>query len=238
MQRLRGNAYLEDGAIDRWQLTPDGRHESPSDYVGWHLLVLDDRNRVQGGARYVHRPADVALNNFDVKRSALASSLAWGNELHAAVEQDRIVAQSKGLHYAEVGGWALSREIRHTAEAIRTALGLFALSRLLGGTIGITTATLRNQSASILQRIGGTPINVNNVPLPSYYDPQYKCMMSILRFDSSTPDPRYEAKIERIRRDLGRAVVTCSPETADTQDLSQLASKFAEYSSIRAYPQP
>jgi hypothetical protein len=233
IQRLRGKIYLEDGAIERSQLTPDGRHESPSDHLGWHLLVLDEKNRVQGGARYVHRPADITLNDFDLKRSALASSWAWGDKLHTAVEQERIVAQKRGFHYAEVGGWALSKEIRCTPEAIRTALGLFALSRLLGGSIGITTATIRNQSASILQRIGGTAINVNDVPLPSYYDPQYKCVMTILRFDSSMPHPRYETKIERIRHDLNRAVVMCLRKSAHIEDLSRLASSVAEYDQTR-----
>ena len=40
MQRLRGRTYLQDGAVEPHQLTPDGLHQTPEDEKSWHLLML------------------------------------------------------------------------------------------------------------------------------------------------------------------------------------------------------
>jgi len=45
--------------------------------------------------------------------------------------------------------------------------------------------------------------------LPAYHDPRYKCEMTILRFDSDRPNPRYAAWIEQIRGELLSAPVIC-----------------------------
>jgi hypothetical protein len=66
---------------------------------------------------------------------------------------------------------------------------------MLGGGIGIATATRRHGSSSILRRLGGRPLVIQGTELPSYYDPQYGCEMEILRFDSEEPNPRYEVWI-------------------------------------------
>ena len=50
---------------------------------------------------------------------------------------------------------------------------------------------------------------VGRTELPSYYDPRYKCEMTILRFESDRPNPRYEAWIEQIREELLTAPVIC-----------------------------
>src|SRR6266478_4657024 len=39
-QRFRGGIYLDDGAINRGELTPDGRHVSDLDNESWHLLTI------------------------------------------------------------------------------------------------------------------------------------------------------------------------------------------------------
>ena len=41
------------------------------------------------------------------------------------------------------------------------------------------------------------------------YDPLYKCEMTILRFDSDRPNPRYEPWIEQIREELLSAPAIC-----------------------------
>jgi hypothetical protein len=92
-------------------------------------------------------------------------------------------------------------------EALRIALGAYSLSRSLGGCVGITAATRRHHSSSILRRIGGRPLTADGVELPPYYDPQYACGMEMLRFDSSFPNPRYEGWIEEIRAHLHTATV-------------------------------
>jgi len=112
------------------------------------------------------------------------------------------IARRRKVSFVEVGGWALAKERRCTGEALRTALAMYALAKILGDCVGMATATVRNRSASILRRIGGENIEHGGEPLPPYYDPQYKCQMEILRFTSSTPNPKYWRWIDQIAADL------------------------------------
>ena len=82
------------------------------------------------------------------------------------------------------------------------ALAMYSLSQELGGAIGISTATRRHCSASILRRVGGRPFACAGLELPAYYDPQFNCEMELLRFYSWAPNPRYVVWIEQIREQL------------------------------------
>ena len=44
MQRLRGAVYAKDGAIQKSDLTADGRHRSLVDERSWHVLHKNDRS--------------------------------------------------------------------------------------------------------------------------------------------------------------------------------------------------
>jgi hypothetical protein len=105
------------------------------------------------------------------------------------------LSQKLGLPYVELGGWALGEEVRGTTEALRMALTVYGLAQALGGGVGITTATQRNGSASILKRIGGLPLISGRKEIPSYFDPHYNCNMQVLRFYSWAPQPRFRASV-------------------------------------------
>src|ERR1700722_3335915 len=53
MQRLRGKAYVEDGAVRAEDLTPDGRHQLDTDTNCWHVLSVDAEDRVTACLRYL-----------------------------------------------------------------------------------------------------------------------------------------------------------------------------------------
>jgi hypothetical protein len=192
VQRLRGSIYREDEAIREEELTPDGRHVSPVDEHAWHVLAVESGGIVRGCARYLAHDPGVSFPELVVKNSALARDAQWGTRLRRAVEGEISIARSLGLAYAEVGGWAIDRSIRMGTEALRIALSTYALSRRLGGCIGLTTATVRHHSATTLQRIGGSFLESGGEPLPYYYDPQYRCEMAILKFRSAQADSRFE----------------------------------------------
>lgn len=208
-QRLRGETYLEDGAIELSQLTSDGRFCVAKDKESWHLLALNDAGEVRGCARYLAHDNRVPFAQLGVRRSALAQSKPWDQKLRWAVETDLLLARKRNYAYVELGGWALHQELRGSTEAIRIALAAYALGRNLGGCIGITAATTRHSSSSILRRIGGQSLAAGGAELPSYYDPNYRCEMSVLRFDSSLPNPRYEGWIEQIRDQIWTTPVIC-----------------------------
>ncbi|HEY4363350.1 MAG TPA: hypothetical protein VGN17_20460 [Bryobacteraceae bacterium] len=206
MQRFRGRLYLEDGAIKPSQLN-EGRHCLEIDHESWHLLVLDRTGHICGCMRYREYEVGVRFSELEVSKSAPASSSEWNQSLRGAVEAERNLSKHLGRTISEAGGWALDEEIRGTAEALRIALATFALAQELGDTIGISTVTQRHESASILRRMGGQPLEFRGTQLPAYYDPQYDCQMEILRFYSWALNPRYSIWIDEIKEQLRTAEV-------------------------------
>jgi hypothetical protein len=201
-QRLRGRIYLQDGAIETSQLTPDGRHVQKVDEMSWHLLTVDKDDRVLACTRYMSHRDGVSFPELMVSHSALAKCDVWGRPLRTAIAAELMLARQRRCSYVEMGGWAISETLRCTTEAVRMVLTVYALAQMFGGALGISTVTTRHCSASILRRIGGGPLSYGGTGLPSYYDPQYKCDMEILRFDSSRPNSRYRAWIDECRNFL------------------------------------
>lgn len=199
-QKLRGKSYLDLGALDSSQLAADGRHIYEADDRSWHLLTLDGHGQVLACLRYLAHPCHVAFSELVVAHSALAGSEEWGQPLRVAVEEELKRARLRGCSYVEMGGWAIAEALRCTTEALRMIVTAFALAQMSGGALGITSATLRSCSASILRRIGGTRLTVDGVELPAYSDPEYRSVeLEILRFDSSQPNLRYRKWMEESR---------------------------------------
>ena len=222
IQRLRGRTYLEDGAILSSQLTADGRHALPVDAPSWHIASCEPGGEVIGCARYrAHEPA-VRPEELGVWRSAAINQPHRIRELHAAIEEDIARARRRQIAFVEVGGWAIAAHRRFSAEAMQIALSTFALARGVGGCIGMTTATVRNCSSKILRKIGGHLLEPGGVTLRPYYDPQYGCEMELLRFDSTTPNPRYEPWIDQMVRSLLDVTVICANVGFATLDLPRV----------------
>lgn len=213
LQRFRGSIYLQDGAIHQSDLTPDGLHRLEADTNSWHVLALDGGGDVCGCSRYRIYPRHAPFSDLAVASSALAHSDVWGSELRLAVDRERQIAARRNASFVEVGGWAISADLRRTTEALRIALATYALAKQLGGCIGITTATVRHNSASVLRKIGGQSLVSSELSsklgsemgcdeFPRYFDPQYDCEMEILRFDSAAANPRFVPWIEQIRSEM------------------------------------
>lgn len=201
MQTLRGGVYLKDGAITATHLR-DGRHDVDLDWRSWHLLIQDEHSHLLGCARYTPHSSTKTFADLNVARSSLAQCPKWGSRLEAAVESEMDLARRKNIPYVELGGWALAESIRGTSEALRMVLAIYGLAQFLGGVVGITTATKRHSSASILRRIGGSSLAHSGSDLPTYFDPQYSCEMEVLRFHSWAPNPRYLHWIEKVKGQL------------------------------------
>jgi hypothetical protein len=154
-QKLRGSIYLADGAVQPSQLSTDGRHVQQADYDSWHVLTVDGKGAVQGCARYRHLIGNVGFDDLGVRESWLAKCEQWGGSLRTAVESEIVRAKQRGAAFSEVGGWAIAPEKRCKSEALRIAMATYSLAQILGGCVGISTATERHHSSSILRRIGG-----------------------------------------------------------------------------------
>lgn len=207
LQRMRGRVYLADGDIKPEQLTADGRHDQEADARSWHIVLKDANGSVAGCARFSPHMEPVCYGNLNAARSELAKT--EGYRLEKAIQAEIRQAEIRNLHYVEVGGWALTPELRCSTAAVTIALTAFALAELLGGCLGITTATKNHGSASILRRLGGRPLEWGGVELPAYFDPQYNCEMEILRFDSTVRNGRYAARISELRAALTKTPMIC-----------------------------
>ena len=167
MQGLRGSVYLKDGAVTRRQLSLDGLHETAEDSRSWHLLMLDSDHRVSGCAWYLEHDDRIGVQDCRVWNSPLASG-EWRGKLRAAVESEFSRARQASLRFVEVGGWAVGERNRCSADGLVLALAGYSLGQARGGCLGMTTATVRHCSSSILRRIGGSSLEAEGAALPSY----------------------------------------------------------------------
>jgi hypothetical protein len=202
MQRLRGSVYLADGAVERRQLSDDGLHRTPEDRKSWHLLMLSAAGHVTSCAWYLQHGYRTTLEQLRARRCPLRHDPAKREMFETAVQSELERARREDLPYAEVGGWAVSKQSRCTAEGLVLALAAYGLSRALGGALGMTTATVRNSSSAILRRLGGSHLDAYGVAIEPYFDQAYRCEMEVLRFDSRSPSAKYVPLIDRIQRRL------------------------------------
>ncbi|MBN9662094.1 MAG: hypothetical protein J0H49_28110 [Acidobacteria bacterium] len=207
VQRLRGRIALQEGALQASQLTADGRDASSLDARSWHLLSLGSSGRVEGCVRMLVHPRQPKFEHLNVSQTKLAKCAECGVKLRSAVESEMRVAQRVGAVVVEVGGWVLSEPMRGTPEAVRLALGVWAWGRLLGGAIGIATATIRNNSAYMLGRIGGRPLQYRGEAIPQYFEPKYGCEIQILRFESESYSNRFAPIVDSMSAELIHSVV-------------------------------
>jgi predicted GNAT family N-acyltransferase len=223
LQRLRGPVYLADGAVQPWELDEDGRYWMRDDEKAWHLVLIDAEDEVIGCARYLVHPPQTHFHKLRVSHSALARDPRWGPRLREAVERELSRAADRKFVYIEPGGWAVNRRWRNTKAAVNIVLSSYALGSILGGGLGICTATHRHESASILKRLGGNNLVTSAGDLlTTYFDPEYGCTMELLKFDSRFPAERVAPLAFDLRSRLEKSPVIMRPPTQfDLRDIQR-----------------
>lgn len=209
MQRVRGGIYVADGAITRHELSR-GRHQIPEDRNSWHLLMLDKQRQVTACVWYMQHANNASIDSLRVRTCPLARQDEWRGRFRGAIQAELARARQLGMRYAEVGGWAVAPEHRCKSEGLLLALAAYSLGRIAGGALGLTTATVRHASSTILRRIGGSQLVSDAGPVPSYYDSRYNCEMELLRFDSRHPSPKFETLIDGLTHKLAYVPVIAS----------------------------
>ena len=213
MQRLRGRAYEMDGAVNRSELTADWRHKLSIDEHSWHVLSLDANGAVIACLRYLEETHASGFEALRVRQAALS----W-----CPVQGSRFLP---GGRKGGSGGPQQLHRLRRSGRlggARRLPLGLklnlcgivlatYALLQLLGGSMPASqlrpsgTLPPLSCSASVL-----LALQSDGEEIAPYHDPQYGCLMQILRFDSRFPNPRYRASVAGFVKDLATAPVVCS----------------------------
>jgi hypothetical protein len=209
MQRLRGEAYIKDGAIRRSDLTPDGRHTLRIDEHSWHVLSLDRKGQVSACLRYLDESHAVGFESLCIRQAALAQCPEQGPTFRNAVEREMLRARQMRLGFGEVGGWAVAEGRRRTIEPVGILLATYGLLELLGSCLGVAMATFRHASSTILRKIGLASLAAGGVELTPYFDPSYGCHMEVLRFDSRFPNSRYGGWVKELAGILTESPVIC-----------------------------
>jgi len=216
LQRFRGRSYLADGALRPSDLTSDGRHQQPIDSHSWHLVIQNEVDEVVSCARYYSLP-NPSFETTLTSRSRLANQPEWRTQVRSVVENSIRLAADRGAQFAELGGWCVAESVRNTAHALRSVLSMYALGEILGGTVGLSTATTRHSSSSILQRLGAEKADWQGRPLPTYFEPMFDCDMELLQFDSSKPAPKYASQIANYQKQMRSSVrVICRGSSVPT----------------------
>jgi len=210
MQRLRGEVYLRDGAIERHELSAAGLHQTPEDDNSWHLLMLDEEGRLNSCIWYLEHDNSTAIDALRARNCWLARAPESRDTFRRAVEAELRQARSESLRFAESGGWAVAEGSRCSTEGLLLALGAFAMGNVSGGVRALATATARHCSSTILRRLGGSLLGAGGQAISSYYDPKYKCDMELLRFDSRSPNARYAEWVDYLHSELADARVICA----------------------------
>jgi len=208
MQRFRGHVYYSDGAVQAGDLI-DGRHQVSIDDRSWHVLSLDSSGRICACLRYLEESHAAGFDALWIRHAALAQSAAFSGSFRRAVEREMANARQSKIGFGEVGGWAVAESHRWTLEPLRIILATYGLLELHGGCAGVATATFRHSSATILRRIGLNSLQLDDKPLPPYYDPTYGCDMEVLFFDSRFPNPKYRDSVSELSKTLAAAPVIC-----------------------------
>ena len=221
LQKLRGSVYLDDGAVQLEQLLPDGRHQVPGDEDCWHLIMLNRQGGLSACVWYHEYENTISADQLRLRECPLAQCSSSRDTFWNAVGSQLARARSDGLRMAEVGGWAVAKESRHTLEGLLLALAGYSLGRIRGGCLALTTATVRHCSSSILRRLGGIPLEGQGRAVPGYYDPRYGCDMEILQFDSRRPNSRYAATIEMLTEKLTNVLACRLPEFGAARSVDQ-----------------
>ncbi|NOT26855.1 MAG: hypothetical protein HOP16_12220 [Acidobacteria bacterium] len=207
MQAMRGGVYLQGGYLTPEQLSAGGRHQTPEDEKSWHLLITDADGRVSSCGWYLNHENTVSVDGLRVRNCPLARNPEWRDKLYAAVESDIARARRAGVYYAELGGWAVSKDRRCSSEGLMLALAGYGLSRLLGDAIGMTAANVTHASSSILRRLGGSFLETGGTTIPAYFDPSYNTMIELLRFDSRRPSVKFNGLIDLAKTSLTKVTV-------------------------------
>jgi hypothetical protein len=197
-QRFRGEMYLQDGAVRKQQLSPDGRHRLPIDTESWHILNLNEEGRTCGCLRLHQEPSGRFCDPLPLPPTALAHCPNWGGKLKKAVQTEIARAREEHLLFGDVGGWAIAPDRRRGLDCLRMILAGYSLMQLLGGVVGIATATCKHGSAQILRKLGLRPLEADGESIPAYYDAHYNSEMEVLRFDSRHPNPKYGSWIAEL----------------------------------------
>lgn len=225
VQSLRGEVYLHDGAIGPAQLTDGRLHQTPEDAKSWHLITLNRQRGISACAWYLQHDNPTSLESLRVRHCPLAHADDHADRFHAAIESELARARRENLGYAEVGGWAVARESRCTSEGLLLALAAYSLGRMAGGALGLTTATVRHASSSILRRLGGSHLEASGNTVPSYFDPRYQCEMELLRFDSRRPQPKFAPLIESLSTRLRDVLVVAASPGSTSAGRLRIASE-------------
>ncbi len=223
MQRLRGSIYLDEGNVKRHELTTDGRHQTAEDDKSWHLLMTDERGprpfvrALSPDMRIASSVQDLRLRNCPLVKRAESRY-----KVKVAVESEMARARRAGLRFAELGGWAISKERRGSPEGPHDGAGhLRPVADARRRASASRPPTSRTPAPRSFGDLAAPIWSSRAQPIPSYFDPKYNTEIDLLRFDSRYPSPKYAELIEIVMGKLANVSVVGGSRRRDARPLQR-----------------
>lgn len=185
--KVRGEAYIADGAISSDELDSNGSFQLPIDKNSWHVILVDDDDEVSATLRMTMLPLDAQKRKGSLPH--VGASLRRGASDHC---KSMLVAERflSGLELAYgtertnfmiVGGWATDPQKAPANAGAELALSVWAVARHMEAAGALCVASERHDAHGQLIRTGAVPIRaVGSQSL--YFDAAYGCRVGLLGF--------------------------------------------------------
>jgi len=191
LQQFRGSVYVNEGYFPRQALDEQGRHLSQADLRRWHLLITDRDHAIKACVSMCVYDAMPTIDRLALHEVLVRSTGSQLPVYETAVRGLMDQSVRAGLRFGEVGGWAVSPDVRNGAVTVATILAAWSLPRLFGAGDSMWVATVGKgkRAEKILSRMGGFQLADAKRQLPSFFDAGYNSGIDILGFDSRHPCP-------------------------------------------------
>jgi len=185
--KVRGSAYLEDGAIQQHDLHSDGSFRLPMDDNSWHVLMVDDDDQVTATLRATVLPLDSRKRKGKLPHVGASLGRAESDQFRPRFKAELflstlgLVFGSERTQFMVVGGWASDRHSAPPSAGAELALSVWAFSRHTEVAGALCVASERHDAHGQLVRTGAVPIRAIGSQ-DMYFDSAYGCRVGLLGF--------------------------------------------------------
>jgi hypothetical protein len=221
IQQIRGAVCLEDGTIPASAPDARGRHYAPIDETSWHLIVLNQREKLVGCLRVTVYRSGIRLADLKLHEVITRMEIGDQGRYEPAIDAYLADAKSTGLQFAEAGGWAVAKEFRNSSVGSVLCLATVALGQVLGNTLNIASANGGNGAAKMIRRLAGAEhLSRYGVSLTEFFETHDGVPIEILIWDSRQPPQQYARDVREINLALRNAPVLVSSWEPEVYALS------------------
>ena len=212
--KVRGSAYIADGAITSNELDSHGSFQIPIDKHSWHVVLVDDDDEVCATLRMTMLPLDSQIRRGNLPHVGESLRRAASDHCKSMLVAERFLS-GLGLAYGAerknfliVGGWATDPANAPANAGAELALSVWAFARHMKTAGALCVASERHDAHEQLIRTGAVPIRAVGSQ-PMYFDEAYGCRVGLLGFRVFQERKTLKRVVDHISQKLMESEVIC-----------------------------